>query len=357
MKVITIGRSSENDIIIEDVKVSRTHLQLVQKDNGSYSVVDLNSANGTYVNDKKINGEAQLQPNDTIRIGDTIIPWQGYFMSHDSQQNNSNVVNDKEDNQKSKSNRIWLRVAICTLIFLAGGIVLFVYQNKKGQQKQDSIRQEYEVSKERLQQEAEQLKAQRLQDEADEELFREELREDRDKNKAIAVQKQKEAENAKKEAADANEKMTKAEAAKQQAEAQKNEANKKREEAEAAKQQAESMADAAKKAEAEAKKAKENAVRESEKNKLSLELTEIFYSEKYYESLNKQMAKKVCEKLYPKDVIDGDAKTYLRKKFNEADNEGKQSILKAILEIKQGASSNAQADSSVVATSDSPSKE
>ncbi len=78
MKVITIGRSSDNNIVINDAKVSRTHLQLVQNDSGICSVVDLNSANGTFVNGQKITGEVRLQPRDVIRIGNTTLPWQEY---------------------------------------------------------------------------------------------------------------------------------------------------------------------------------------------------------------------------------------------------------------------------------------
>lgn len=53
MKVITIGRSSDNNIVINDAKVSRTHLQLVQNDSGICSVVDLNSAMVHLSMDKK----------------------------------------------------------------------------------------------------------------------------------------------------------------------------------------------------------------------------------------------------------------------------------------------------------------
>ena len=76
MKVITIGRSTENnDIVVNDEKVSRNHLQMVMDDNGNYSVVDLGSTNGTYVNGRRISGEVRLQPNDEVRIGQTVLPW------------------------------------------------------------------------------------------------------------------------------------------------------------------------------------------------------------------------------------------------------------------------------------------
>ncbi len=82
MKVITIGRSKENNnIIINDEKVSRNHLQIVQDDNGNFTVMDLNSTNGTFVNGKRISGQTVIRPGDEVKIGSIVLPWQGYFAS------------------------------------------------------------------------------------------------------------------------------------------------------------------------------------------------------------------------------------------------------------------------------------
>ena len=79
MKVITIGRSEENDVVITDPCASRHHLQIIQHDDGHFSVSDFGSTNGTYVNGQRINGEVILRDNDIIRIGNTTIPWTTYF--------------------------------------------------------------------------------------------------------------------------------------------------------------------------------------------------------------------------------------------------------------------------------------
>ncbi|GHT52025.1 hypothetical protein AGMMS49982_11180 [Bacteroidia bacterium] len=79
MKLITIGRDLDNDIIIHDTKVSRRHLQIIQTGADSFRIVDCHSTNGTFVNERKIAGEASLSPSDTVRIGNTILPWQTYF--------------------------------------------------------------------------------------------------------------------------------------------------------------------------------------------------------------------------------------------------------------------------------------
>ena len=80
MKVVTVGRSSENDILIQnDGYVGRTHCEFIQDDNGNCYVVDLNSKNGTYVNGVRITGKTRLQSHDTVRIGNTTLPWKNYF--------------------------------------------------------------------------------------------------------------------------------------------------------------------------------------------------------------------------------------------------------------------------------------
>ncbi|MDR1552070.1 MAG: FHA domain-containing protein [Prevotellaceae bacterium] len=47
MKIITIGRTPNNDIVFDLPQVSRHHAQLVQHDNGTISISDMGSKNGT----------------------------------------------------------------------------------------------------------------------------------------------------------------------------------------------------------------------------------------------------------------------------------------------------------------------
>lgn len=81
MKVVTIGRSIDNDVCINDPYVGRHHCQIVQHDDGVFAIVDMNSTNGTFVNGRRIFGEAQLQPDDSVIIGHTTLPWGSYFPS------------------------------------------------------------------------------------------------------------------------------------------------------------------------------------------------------------------------------------------------------------------------------------
>ena len=79
MRVLTIGRSGENDIVINDSQVSRHHLQLIQHDDGHFTLFDFGSTNGTYVNGKRISGEVDIMHGDIVRIGNTTLPWNSYF--------------------------------------------------------------------------------------------------------------------------------------------------------------------------------------------------------------------------------------------------------------------------------------
>lgn len=81
MKLITVGRSNKNNVVVNDIKVSDEHAQIVVKDSGSCSIVDLNSSNGTFVNDVRISGETPLKVGDRVRVGNTTLPWQNYIES------------------------------------------------------------------------------------------------------------------------------------------------------------------------------------------------------------------------------------------------------------------------------------
>jgi hypothetical protein len=64
---ITVGRSPDCEIFLDDVTVSRKHAVLVRKDNG-YELADEGSLNGTFLNKKRIE-TAQLEDGDELQIG------------------------------------------------------------------------------------------------------------------------------------------------------------------------------------------------------------------------------------------------------------------------------------------------
>jgi predicted component of type VI protein secretion system len=70
---ITVGRATGNDIVLpDDGQVSRVHAVL-ERLAGSWSVRDVSSRNGTFVNGSRVSGEARLGAGDELRIGRTRI--------------------------------------------------------------------------------------------------------------------------------------------------------------------------------------------------------------------------------------------------------------------------------------------
>jgi pSer/pThr/pTyr-binding forkhead associated (FHA) protein len=67
--VVSIGRSKRNDLVLADQWLSRNHAE-IRKSNGSFTIADLESRNGTYVNGQRIDGTIPLSNTDVITLGD-----------------------------------------------------------------------------------------------------------------------------------------------------------------------------------------------------------------------------------------------------------------------------------------------
>lgn len=65
---ITIGRGSDNDVVIPESFVSHHHAA-IYRHGSQYIVEDLGSVNHTYVNDQELEGRAYIQAGDVLRIG------------------------------------------------------------------------------------------------------------------------------------------------------------------------------------------------------------------------------------------------------------------------------------------------
>ncbi|HVX33984.1 MAG TPA: FHA domain-containing protein [Solirubrobacterales bacterium] len=68
---LTIGRSKDSDVQIDDRYASGIHARLFSRE-GRHFVEDMNSTNGTLLNGTALDGEAELVDGDTIQIGDTV---------------------------------------------------------------------------------------------------------------------------------------------------------------------------------------------------------------------------------------------------------------------------------------------
>ncbi|KAJ53205.1 hypothetical protein BD780_003408 [Clostridium tetanomorphum] len=73
---ITIGRRTDNTFVLDDPYVSSLHAKVFIRNN-EYIVQDLQSTNGTLVNNVKINGRKYLNSGDIIKIGSTVLKFIG----------------------------------------------------------------------------------------------------------------------------------------------------------------------------------------------------------------------------------------------------------------------------------------
>ncbi len=66
--VLSIGRASNNDIVIDNMGVS-SHHAVISKKEGFFFLDDINSTNGTFLNAKKITSRQRINQQDSIVIG------------------------------------------------------------------------------------------------------------------------------------------------------------------------------------------------------------------------------------------------------------------------------------------------
>lgn len=72
---VTIGRSRSSDLPISDAFVSHTHARILRR-GPFYFIEDLGSTNGTFLNEQRVDGDAQLRVRDVLRLGDTILRYE-----------------------------------------------------------------------------------------------------------------------------------------------------------------------------------------------------------------------------------------------------------------------------------------
>lgn len=69
--MMTLGRDVNNEITVNDPEVSRHHCRLTRGPNG-YTLEDLGSTNGTFVNGRRLTGAQPLNVGDLIGLGETV---------------------------------------------------------------------------------------------------------------------------------------------------------------------------------------------------------------------------------------------------------------------------------------------
>ncbi len=73
---LTIGRLPDNDVVVDDLLVSRRHAVLERRPDGTWELADLGSGNGTFVNGSR-RSRATITPADLIGVGRSLLRLQG----------------------------------------------------------------------------------------------------------------------------------------------------------------------------------------------------------------------------------------------------------------------------------------
>jgi hypothetical protein len=75
---IRIGRGAGNTIQLSSESVSRKHAKILWA-GANYRISDLNSTNGTFVNDERLDSPVDLNDGDTLRLGDVVLTYRITF--------------------------------------------------------------------------------------------------------------------------------------------------------------------------------------------------------------------------------------------------------------------------------------
>jgi hypothetical protein len=342
MKIVTFGRHNNNEVIINDAKVSRNHFQIIWDDNGNFILADLNSTNGTYVNGKRITGKVYLNPNDTVRAGDISIVWQEYFLQQPATppvapqppKRTSPLLPPSPPPPPSRiETKLIIAAAIVVLLLIGGGSAMFFSGKLKKAKIETEVEQKVEAEA-KAQAERKQNELKKIQSNIDS-LRRiandariKALESKSEKDEAAAKKAQKAADNAQAEAdkkalelAEANAKIKDLKKETEKLSGEKKELEEEKEKLRQSLTQKEKDAQAA--------LAKEQQAKAEAQKKA--ELTVEFYSQ--FSKLNKNDFKSVCKELKYDVPNNKDAREVIKEKFDRANNTEKQKIIEAVKKV------------------------
>ncbi len=97
---LKIGTSSNNELVLEEVGIDPHHLELFCDEYGNVFITDLKSTNGTFVNDKSLDGFKLLVDGDKVRLGKTyFFDWENLILSSNSVAKQVDVVASVESDE------------------------------------------------------------------------------------------------------------------------------------------------------------------------------------------------------------------------------------------------------------------
>jgi pSer/pThr/pTyr-binding forkhead associated (FHA) protein len=70
---LVIGRDPSADLVLQDGEVSGQHARITPSPDGTATVEDLETTNGTFINHNELMGPAHLEPGDELLIGVSVI--------------------------------------------------------------------------------------------------------------------------------------------------------------------------------------------------------------------------------------------------------------------------------------------
>ncbi|HEY83983.1 MAG TPA: FHA domain-containing protein [Chloroflexi bacterium] len=149
-----IGRETDNDIALADPKISRYHCQ-ISFDDGKWLLLDLGSANQTYLNGMSINVPQPLSHEDQIAMGETVFVFRDPMDETDAPFDPSSAIvggptppyelpastsSTAPETKTSSSGLAWITGGLILILLLAvAGIILWFRGNKDSQQKPAAV--------------------------------------------------------------------------------------------------------------------------------------------------------------------------------------------------------------------------
>ncbi|NOR71213.1 MAG: FHA domain-containing protein [Methylomarinum sp.] len=94
--LISIGRTADNDVVIDNMGVSNHHAIISKKDN-LFFIEDLNSTNGTFLNSQKLSSRQRISIQDSIIIGKHTLKFSEWSHSNNIGSSPASPVNDTTD--------------------------------------------------------------------------------------------------------------------------------------------------------------------------------------------------------------------------------------------------------------------
>jgi len=123
MKILRIGSDAFNDVVLNKQTVSAIHAVITVYPSGKIAVNDLNSVNGTFINNNKIISETEIRKGDILKIDKYRVDWEKYCYTGDQL-----TTYSRKRRIKNLGNGFLIFMLAAILIF----IIIKLYSQKPG---------------------------------------------------------------------------------------------------------------------------------------------------------------------------------------------------------------------------------